>query len=209
MFSHSSVSSSFISMHQILLIHFYLNKIIPIYIHSWGNSILWITHHRLGPLLLTYIIKYGMKILIHSQLQRCSRWSLGRDRYFRSTLYWKYGLLSMLGIRLIHVSKRFTGASFLYYICDGWDPGGQHVAHFHLRDINTECTKYCFTVSCQYAPSQESGNFEVIPLQWRHNGRRSVSNHRPCDCLLNAIFGRRSKKTSKLRFTGLHRTNGQ
>ena len=40
-------------------------------------------------------------------------------------------------------------------------------------------------------------------LQWRHNGRDSVSNHRPHDCLLNRVFGRRSKKTSKLRITGL------
>ena len=41
------------------------------------------------------------------------------------------------------------------------------------------------------------------PLQWRHNGRDSVSNHQPCDCLLNRLFRRRSKKTSKLRVSGL------
>ena len=41
------------------------------------------------------------------------------------------------------------------------------------------------------------------PLQWRHNGRNSVSNHQPHDCLLNGLFGRRSKKTWKLRVTGL------
>ena len=40
-------------------------------------------------------------------------------------------------------------------------------------------------------------------LQWRHNGRDSVSNHQPHDCLLNRLFRRRSKKTSKLRVTGL------
>ena len=38
---------------------------------------------------------------------------------------------------------------------------------------------------------------------WRHNGRNDVSNHQPHDCLLNRLFGRRSKKTSKLRVTGL------
>ena len=42
-------------------------------------------------------------------------------------------------------------------------------------------------------------------LQWRHNGRDSVSNHQPHDCLLNRLFRRRSKKTSKLRVTGLLR----
>ena len=41
------------------------------------------------------------------------------------------------------------------------------------------------------------------PLQWRHNGHDSVSNHQPHDCLLNRLFRRRSKKISKLRVTGL------
>ena len=41
-----------------------------------------------------------------------------------------------------------------------------------------------------------------ISLQWRHNGRDSVSNRQPCDCLLNRLFRPRSKKTSKLRVTG-------
>ena len=40
-------------------------------------------------------------------------------------------------------------------------------------------------------------------LRWRHNGRDGVSNHQPRDCLLNRLFKRRSKKTSKLRVTGL------
>ena len=40
-------------------------------------------------------------------------------------------------------------------------------------------------------------------LQWRHNGHDGVSNQRPVDCLLNRLFRRRSKKTSKLRVTGL------
>ena len=40
-------------------------------------------------------------------------------------------------------------------------------------------------------------------LRWRHNGCDSVSNHQPRDCFLNRLFRRRSKKTSKLRATGL------
>ena len=39
-------------------------------------------------------------------------------------------------------------------------------------------------------------------LQWRYNGRDSVSNHQPHHCLLNRLFGCRSKKISKLRVTG-------
>ena len=40
-------------------------------------------------------------------------------------------------------------------------------------------------------------------LQWRHNGHDSVPNQQPHDCLLNRLFRRRSKKTAKLRVTGL------
>ena len=39
-------------------------------------------------------------------------------------------------------------------------------------------------------------------LQWRHNDHDSVSNHQPHGCLLIRSFGRRWKKTSKLRVTG-------
>ena len=45
------------------------------------------------------------------------------------------------------------------------------------------------------------------PLQWRHNGRGGVSNHRRLDCLLNRLFRRRSKKPSKLRVTRLYERN--
>ena len=43
----------------------------------------------------------------------------------------------------------------------------------------------------------------LTSLHWRHNGRGSVSNHQPHDCLLSRLFRRRSKKTSKVRVTGL------
>ena len=43
----------------------------------------------------------------------------------------------------------------------------------------------------------------VKSLQWRHNGRNCISNHQPHDHLLNCLFRRRSKKTSKLCVTGL------
>ena len=53
--------------------------------------------------------------------------------------------------------------------------------------------------------SQSEATFDEtyhLSLQWRHNGRDSVSNHQPHHCLLNGLFRRRSKKTSKLRVTG-------
>ena len=43
----------------------------------------------------------------------------------------------------------------------------------------------------------------LMILQWRHNGSDGVSNHQPHHCWLNRLFRRRSKKTSKLRVTGL------
>ena len=43
----------------------------------------------------------------------------------------------------------------------------------------------------------------IRPLRWRHNDHAGVSNHQPHGCLLNRLFRRKSKKTSKLRVTGL------
>ena len=51
---------------------------------------------------------------------------------------------------------------------------------------------------CQIARS-----WTRLLLQWRHYGREGVSNPRRSYCLLNRLFRRRSKNTSKLRVTGL------
>ena len=40
-------------------------------------------------------------------------------------------------------------------------------------------------------------------LRWRHNGRDNDPNHQPHGCLLKRLFRRKSRKTSKLRVTGL------
>ena len=42
-----------------------------------------------------------------------------------------------------------------------------------------------------------------ISFQWRHNDHDGVSNHQPHGCLLKRLYMRWSKKTSKLRVTGL------
>ena len=42
-----------------------------------------------------------------------------------------------------------------------------------------------------------------VTLRWRHNDHAGISNHQPHGCLLNRLFRRKSKKTSKLRVTGL------
>ena len=46
-------------------------------------------------------------------------------------------------------------------------------------------------------------HFTNVPLQWRHDERDGASNRRRLRCLLKRLFRRRSKKTSKLRVTGL------
>ena len=43
----------------------------------------------------------------------------------------------------------------------------------------------------------------LCALNWLHNWRDSVSNRQPRHCLPNRLFRRRSKKTPKLRVTGL------
>ena len=48
-----------------------------------------------------------------------------------------------------------------------------------------------------------SGHHNIPSLQWRHNEHDGVLNHRRFHCLLNCWLRRRSKKTSKLRLTGL------
>ena len=54
-------------------------------------------------------------------------------------------------------------------------------------------------IDIQFTPNY----FRSYPLQRRHNGHDDVSIHHPYDYLLNRLFRRRSKKTSKLCVTGL------
>ena len=51
--------------------------------------------------------------------------------------------------------------------------------------------------------NDELVDWRIYALHWRHNEHDGVSNHQPHGCLLNRLFGRRSKKISKLRVTGL------
>ena len=46
-------------------------------------------------------------------------------------------------------------------------------------------------------------SWRMVTLQWRHDERDGVSDDQPHECLLDRLFRRRSKKTSKLRVTGL------
>ena len=63
--------------------------------------------------------------------------------------------------------------------------------------------KCLYVITSSPATAVQGEGISIYTLQWRHNGRDSVSNHQPHDCLLNRLFRRRSKKTFKLRVTGL------
>ena len=56
--------------------------------------------------IITFPVKCGTKSFIHSQTSTVQRWSLGMDKPFNPSLYRGYNYLSMLGLRLNHVSKR-------------------------------------------------------------------------------------------------------
>ena len=61
---------------------------------------------------------------------------------------------------------------------------------------------YMLSIHCLVIFNDEFDLFHVS-LRWRHNDHAGVSNHQPPGCLLNRLFRRKSKKTSKLRVTGL------
>ena len=71
------------------------------------------------------------------------------------------------------------------------------------------CTPHSLYVAFNFSPknSRMTHRSPPLPLHWRPNGRNSVSNHQPHDCLFNRLFRRRSKEASKLRVTGLCAVN--
>ena len=62
---------------------------------------------------------------------------------------------------------------------------------------NNILVQWSITSILQIAPKA------IFILQWRHSGHDGVSNHQLHGCLLNRLFRRRLKKTSKLRVAGL------
>ena len=96
--------------------------------------------------------------------------------------------------------------SFNPYLCSSryWSCTRYKIRYAH--DVCLKKTRQLF-MYCQRFSDHRDGVMTrthcVHPLRWRHNGRDSVSNHQPYDCLLNYLYRRRSKKTSKLRVTGL------
>ena len=75
------------------------------------------------------------------------------------------------------------------------------VSNFLIYDrSNSSSFEHCAEYLCRNSSHVQ---LWMWTLQWRHNGNDNVSNHQPHDCLLSRLFRRISKKTSKLRVTGL------
>ena len=114
------------------------------------------------------------------------------------------------------------------YVClYSWQKVASNIHYFHLKNEYTWVTGFWMTcdlmikIQCFLAAvcicisfyiyswsslpeiSSICMNEYYIRLQLRHNERDGVSNHQPHDYLLKRLFRRRSKKTSKLRVTGL------
>ena len=95
----------------------------------------------------------------------------------------------MLGLKLNHVSKRGHWSE-----CKRASPITDQ--YWTINWTNVVQVPWYFEAS-------EPRRFKHVPFNRCHNGSDSVSNHQPHDCLLNRLFRRRSKTTSKLRVTGL------
>ena len=96
------------------------------------------------------------------------------------------------------------------YRSDNWKALSTQVWHF----MNHKCYSLGITLNpLKFRRSNKTSfpqrkfhifsNCTAILLRWRHNGHDGVSIHQPHHCLLNRLFGCRSKKTSKLRVSGL------
>ena len=78
-----------------------------------------------------------------------------------------------------------------------------HSAEGHQWPQNVCRNSNMYPLSFSYTYVNMGSAKKQIALHWRHNNYDGVSNHQPTGCLLNRLFRRRSKKTSKLRVTGL------
>ena len=101
---------------------------------------------------------------------------------------------------LIELKCKFFSSSDTSRISDDLDGVIKNVKMWVSERFIVSYTIYPWLIVFCF-PVVISGVF--ITLQWRHNGCDSVSNHQPHDCLLNRLFRRRSKKTSKLYVIGL------
>ena len=123
-----------------------------------------------------------------------------RSKYIKSTLFWWSALNERSWWR--HQMETFSALPVTGEFLVSWGWWVKTPSHPLWRHCN---------VSAEHVRCWGTRNWHetgcVNSLPWRHNERDSVSNHRRLYCLLNCLFRRRSKNTSKLRVTGLYAGN--
>ena len=112
-------------------------------------------------------------------------------------------------VYILLILERYMNKDYYYYYCYCYYYyyyyHHYHYHHHHHHHYPRQVLAY-ITNTCDYRCCLQdfiSKRNIAITLHWRHNDHDGVSNHQPHGCLLNRLFRRRSKKTSKLRVTGL------
>ena len=94
-------------------------------------------------------------------------------------------LLKITWISLLHTIRYFIPANAsscnIFLSC----------VYFYLSEVWKEFSCHDVIIS----------DYIEAALRWRRNEHDGISNHQPLDCLVNCLFRRKSKKTSKLRVT--------
>ena len=85
---------------------------------------------------------------------------------------------------------------WVYQVCKQWICTDREIS-------SSSVSRFSLAWHCRSGWQLTRSLYTQVALQWRHNGHDSVSNHQPHHCLLSGLFRHRSKKTSKLRVTGL------
>ena len=113
------------------------------------------------------------------KLQRCNRWRLGREMWFHPILYNGCSYLSMLGLKLIHVSK---GCFIIFqpsvYLANGmqWDAMNLNMPYI--------CAWYLFFNSIKYVVIRSVQNKTRPCVKLMHREAIGLSL---CKVLLSAL----------------------
>ena len=118
-------------------------------------------------------------------------------------LHYFYAIYRAVCYQLTHLTSNHYENIWTLSYCNNKIGSMVHFVFVRLWSFCGGCwdtfTAFLWWISCH----KHIGLCVPPSLQWHHNGRDSVSNHQPHDCLLNRLFRSRWNKTSKLRVTGL------
>ena len=111
----------------------------------------------------------------------------------------------MFSFSCSHIFANTHYLSIISWLCLSWcvsclsrNHDGPFLARW-IKSLSFTCHDSCLSYSSRQSHICQPNN----TLHWRHNELDGVSDHQPHDWLLTYLFRHRSKKTSKLRVTGL------